>query len=187
MFGLPSVFGLQTTAIAVGVSLLAGAAGGAYAGYRWELGAYERVVAADATALTKATQKAAAAQLHIDALNQADAVDEAFFRGRMAAQSINLVSGAPLNVTVSQDASAAAAVSAGCLTYGFYRLLVAGERGVPAASLQLPSGESVDACTALEPSQLATAIAQDLNAGAVDAHQLDALIAAVKRNEALVQ
>jgi hypothetical protein len=182
LFGLPDVLGLRTAAIAGGVALLVGTAAGAYVGYRWELGAYNGLKLADAQALTVATQKVAAKQRRIDALNQSDAIDQAYFRGRMDAQTVNLVLGVPTNVTVAQDAAAAAADRAGCITFGFVRVLSAAERGVPAESLNLPRGESVDTCTALEPSLLATAIAQDLAAGASNGHQLDALIAAVKRN-----
>jgi hypothetical protein len=185
LFGLPDVLGLRTAAIAGAVSLALGAAGGVYTGYRWERSAYDRHLTADATALAKATKKAADDQHRIDLLNQSDAVEQAYFRGRLDAQTINLVLGVPANVTVAQDAAAAAADRAGCVTFGFARVLYAGAHGVPAESLSLPSGESVNSCTALEPSKLAAAVAQDLAAGYSNAHQLDALIGAVVRNDAI--
>jgi hypothetical protein len=185
MFGIPTPQTLAAKALIalVGVAIVAGA--GAYAGYRFELGAYEKLVAADAKAMTVAVQAAAAKQTKIDSANQADAVAQAYLRGKLDAVSVNFKLEAPANVTVTQDQQAATAVHAGCITYGFVRMLTAGERGIPADSLPIPSGESPDACTAYEPSALATALAQDLAAGFGNGQQLDSLIAAVKRNDAI--
>lgn len=185
MFGIPTP---QTLAakILVGVAaalLLLSA--GAYGGYRYEKSALDDLKLADANAMVVATKDAASKQHDIDLGNQGDAVSEAYFRGKMDGTIISLKSGAPLNVTVTQDQQAASSDHAGCITYGFYRLLVAGERGVPPESLSLPDGQSVDACTGVEPSKLATDTAQDLAAGAIDAHQLNAVIAAIKRNDAI--
>jgi hypothetical protein len=181
MFGIPTPESLAAKALcaAAGALILLGA--GAYGGYRWELGKYEQLVAADATAQTKAVEHAREQERHIAAGNQADAVAQAYFKGKMDAQTVNLVLGVPSNVTFAQDNAAATAVSAGCVTYGFIRVLAAGERGVPAESLDLPGGESVDSCTAVKPSDLAAAVAQDLAAGTSNGHQLDSLIGAVKR------
>lgn len=185
MFGIP-IPSLQAIKLAaIGVAALAIAAGGFYAGYRWELGAYEARVAADAQALTKATQKAATKQHAIDLGNQDDAVAQAYFDGKMAGTKIQLKLEAPANVTFTQDNQAAASDHAGCITFGFVRLLAAGERGIAPNSLDYPGGESADTCSALEPSELAAALAQDLAAGTSDAHQLDSLIAAVKRNDGI--
>jgi len=186
MFGIPTPQSLAAKALCylVGGLVLVGA--GSYAGYRFELGRYERLVAADAIAQTAAVELARNEEKVIAKGNQEDAVAQAFFRGKMAAQTLNLVLGVPSNVTISQDVSAAAADRAGCITYGFVRVLIAGERGEPAESFNLPSGESVDSCTALEPSKLASAVAQDLAAGTANGHQLDSLIAAVRRNDAVV-
>lgn len=161
-------------------------AAGAYGGYRWELGAYNGLVAADARAMTVAVKVAADKQHRIDLGNQGDAVDQAYFRGRLDGTVIQLKMGVPANVTFSQDQSAAAAVSAGCITFGFARMLYAGAHGVTAESLPIAGGESVDACTALKPSDLASAVAQDLAAGFGNGHQLDSLIGAVKRNDAIL-
>lgn len=186
MFGIPTPESLAAKALCalVGAMILVG--GGAYAGYRFELGRYEHLVAANAIAQTKAVELARQQERKIAAGNQMDAVAQAYFKGKMDAQTINLVLGVPANVTISQDNSAAVAVSAGCVTYGFYRVLIAGERSEPAESFSIPSGESVDSCTAVKPSDLAAAVAQDLAAGAGNGHQLDSLIAAVKRNDAIL-
>lgn len=184
---LPSVLGIKTAAIAGAASLLIGLTAGAYAGYRWEFGRYNALVASNAKAMTIAVQRAAKKQRKIDLANQEDAVAEAYFRGKADATTITLKMEAPANVTVLQDSQAAAADHAGCITYGFVRLLVAGERLVAPDSLPLPDGATVDACTAYEPSALAAAISQDLADGQRNTHQLDALIGAVKRNDDIVE
>lgn len=186
MFGIPTPQTLAAKALIalVGVAIVAGA--GAYAGYRWELGTYEKLVAADAKAMTVATAAAADKQRRIDVANEGDAVAQAYLRGHLDAVSVNFKLEAPANVTILQDQQAATAVHAGCITYGFVRLLYAGEHGVPADSLPIPGDESPDTCTAYEPSVLATALAQDLAAGFGNSQQLDSLIAAVKRNDAIV-
>lgn len=177
--------GLQSYLIVGASAALIAGAGGAYAGYRWEEAKYEKLVANDAKALIAATKDAVAKQANIDKSNQRDAADQAYFRGKLDGTVLNIVTGAPLNVTVTQDKQAAVADHAGCITYGFARLLYSGAHGVAPDSLPIPSGESVDSCTALEPSELAAAVAQDLAAGYGNAHQLDSLIAAVTRNDAI--
>lgn len=184
MIGLPNIFGLKGMLIGCAVSVVLGTAAGGWLGYRVEHSRYVELQLADAKATTRAVEQALDKQRRIDAGNQADAVAQAYFKGKMDAQTVNLVLGVPANVTFRQDNSAAVAVSAGCITYGFIRVLTAGERGVPAESLDYPSGESADTCTAIKPSDLAAAVAQDLAAGTANGHQLDSLIAAVRRNDA---
>lgn len=187
MFGIPNVFGLKGFLIGCGVSVALGAAAGGYIGFKVEQGTYERHLRLDAEATTKAVTAALEKQRRINALNQADAVEAAYFRGKMDGTTVQLKSGVPLNVTVSQDQSAALSDRAGCVTFGFARLLYAGAHGVDPESLSLPSGESVDTCTDLKPSELASAVAQDLAAGYSNGHNLDQLIAAVKRNNAVAE
>lgn len=158
---------------------------GAYGGYRFELGRYNALVAADAKAMTVAVKVAADKQHRIDLGNQGDAVAQAYLSGKLDAVVLQINLGAPSNVTIAQDAAAASADRAGCITFGFVRLLVAGERIVSPDSLDYPGGQSADACTALKPSELATAVAADLAAGQGNAGQLNSLIAAVKRNDAI--
>lgn len=185
MFSIPTPQTLAAKALIalVGVAIVAGA--GAYAGYRFELGKYEGLVAADAQAMTAAVQRAADKQAKIDGANQGDAIAQAYLRGKLDAVTVNFKLEAPANVTVTQDQQAAAADHAGCVTFGFYRMLSAGEHGRPADTLSYPSGESADTCTALKPSELATALAQDLGDGYGWAAQLNAVIAAIKRNDAI--
>lgn len=186
MFGIPSVLGLKGVLIGCAVSAALGAAAGGWLAYKVEHGRYEHHLRLDAEATTKAVQTALDKQKRIDASNQADAVAAAYFRGKLDGTVVNIISGAPLNVTISQDKAAATSSRAGCVTYGFARLLYAGAHGVEPDSLPIPSGESVDTCTALKPSELASAVAQDLAAGYGNGHQLDQLIAAVKRNNAII-
>lgn len=184
MLPLPSLAAAKWIAMSLGaVALLAA---GAYGGYRWELGAYNGLKAANVAAVVSATKQAMIRQAAIDAGNQKDAEAEAYFRGQLAATIINLKSGAPANVTIRQDQQAAAADHAGCVTFGFARLLYAGAHGISPESLAIPSGQSVDACTALDPSDLAAAVAQDLAAGYANGDQLTRLIGAVRRNDAIV-
>lgn len=169
-----------------GVALAIGLGSGAYAGYRWELGEYNALKLADADALLVATKNAADRQHRLDLSGQSAAVDEAYFRGHLDATIITLKTGAPANVTILQDQQAAAADHAGCLTYGFERMLVAGERGVTPDSLPLPPGQSVDACTADEPSDLAARLAQDLATGFGNSEQLDAVLGELKKQTAIL-
>lgn len=186
MFGIPTPQTLAAKALCylVGAMVLVG--GGAYGGYRFELGRYEQLVSADAKAMTKSVELARKQEQKITKNNQEDAVAQAYFRGKMDATTVNLVLGVPENVTFTQDESAVHANDAGCITFGFVRVLIAGERGEPAESFSIPSGESVDSCTALKPSELAAAVAQDLAAGVANGHQLDSLIVALKRNESVI-
>lgn len=186
MFGLPIPSLTAIKWAAIGLSALTLLAGGFYGGIRWEKGALDDLKLADANARTAAVKDAADKQRKIDNGNQADAVAQAYLRGKLDAVVVNFPLEASTNVTVTQDQQAAAAVHAGCITYGFVRMLYAGEHGVPAESLPIPSDESPDTCTAYEPSVLATALAQDLAAGYGNSQQLDSLIAAVKRNDAIV-
>lgn len=181
----PYMLGIKIAGIALAVATLVSV--GAYGGYRWELGEYNGLVAADAKALQIATADAKDKQHTIDLANQKDAVADAYFKGQLAGTVVNIISGAPANVTITQDAQAAAADHAGCVTYGFARMLYAGAHGVTPDSLQLPDGQSVDSCTGLEPSVLATEVAQDLASGYGNGHQLNELIVATKRNDALAQ
>lgn len=178
--------GVQTYLIVGAVSLVLGLGAGAYGGYRLEEGRLADLRAADATALSDATTKAAKKQHAVDLTGQDAANAEAYFRGKLDGTIINLKSGAPINVTITQDQQAAASIHAGCVTYGFYRMLVAGERGVTPDSLPLPAGQSVDDCTADEPSDLAARVAADLAAGYGNSEQLNALEAEIKKQTAII-
>lgn len=185
MFGIPTPQTLAAKALCALVGALALLAAGAYGGYRWEKGSLADLKLADATAMTVATQNAADKQHRIDASGQAAAVAQAYLRGKLDATIINFNVEAPANVTFTQDQEAAASDHAGCITYGFYRMLYAGERGQAAASVALPPGTTVDTCTAEPPSELAAALAADLADGYGNGQQLDALIAELKRQEAI--
>lgn len=185
MLGIPTPETLAAKALCALFAALLLLSAGAYGGYRWEKGDLEDLKLADANALIVATKDAAKKQADIDASGKAAAVDEAFFQGKLAGTVINLQSGAPLNVTIAQDQEAAASDHAGCVTYGFYRMLAAGERGVTADALALPDGAAVDDCTADAPSDLAAKAATSLAEGFGYGHQLNDLIAELKRQEAI--
>ena len=170
---------------ALGIGAIVAGAGIGWTIHKIDQAAYLSLQLADQKAQAAAVKDAIAKRAAIDSGNQKDAVAEAYFRGQLDGTIVNLKTEGPSNVTITQDQEAAASDHAGCITFGFERMLVAGERGVPADSLVIPGGQSVDACTADEPSDLAARLAQDLAAGFANSHQLDALIAAVKRNDAI--
>lgn len=175
MFGIPTPESLAAKALCalVGAMILVG--GGAYAGYRWEHSEVLKIQLADANAMKVAVEDALRGQKLVDLRNQHAATLEAYTQGRMDAVKFNLTVGVPNYVTPLQDKQAAAADAAGCVTYGFYRVLAAGQRGVSAENLPLPSGESNDACTAESPSALAANVAASLVTGVQNAEQLNNL------------
>lgn len=185
MFGIPTPETLAAKALCALVGALMLLAAGAYGGYRYEKSALDDLRLADANAMVAAVKDSAKKQADIDASGKDAAVREAYFQGKLDGTVINLKSGVRLNVTITQDQQAAASDHAGCVTYGFYRMLAAGERGVTADTLALPAGTSVDACTAELPSEVAADTAADLAEGFGNGQQLNALIAEVQRQEAI--
>lgn len=175
MFGIPTPQTLAAKALCylVGAMVLVGA--GAYGGYRWEHSEVLKIQLADANAMKVAVEDALRDQKLVDARNLHVATLEAFAQGKLEGVKFNLTVGVPNYVTPLQDKQAAAADTAGCITYGFYRVFAAGQRGVTAENLPLPSGESDDACTAESPSDLAASVAGSLVTGVQNAEQLNAL------------
>lgn len=185
MFSIPTAQGLAAKALCVVVAAAALLAVGAYGGYRYEKSAVEALKLADARALAMATLDAADKQHAVDTSGQAAAVTQAYLKGKLDGTIINFKTEAPANVTITQDKEAAAADRGGCVTYGFYRMLAAGERGRAAASLPLPAGATPDACTGEQPSDVAAKASADLADGYGNGQQLDALIAELTRQEAI--
>lgn len=175
MFGIPTPQTLAAKALCylVGALILTGA--GAYGGYRFEKSEVLKIQLADANAMKLAVQVALRDQNLVDARNLHVATLEAYAQGKLDGVKFNLTVGVPNYVTPLQDKQAAAADTAGCITYGFYRVLAAGQRGVSAENLPLPGAESNDACTAESPSSVAATIAGSLVTGVQNAEQLNAL------------
>lgn len=184
---LPSVLGIKAALISGAVALLVGFGGGAYAGYRWEHG----VVLQERLDAAKAQSKAVTAALEKQKKLGASGIEAGYRRGLseglQQSLTLKLVMGVPANVTLVQDQAAAASDHAGCITYGFVRLLVAGQRSVEPDTLALPAGQSIDACTGLAPSALAATLAADLGVAAQNASQLNDLIAEVRRQGAIIE
>lgn len=177
MFGLP-IPSLTAIKLAVaGIALLGALGGGFYAGYRWELGAYEQRVASDALAVQKVQAAAMTLTRTIDAHNTTAAVKDAQVQQQIVTKTVTLTREVP--VYVHDKIACPSGV-----TVGFIRVLVAAERGVDPASLSLPAGVTDDTCAADAQSDLAAQIVADFGAANANAQQLNDLIAAVKANDA---
>lgn len=170
--------GFQGILIAAGIALAVGLAGGAYAGYRWELGTYETRVAADATAQSAAEAIAFKKGQDLAAANQKAGTDDAAAQQVIVDHYHTITKEVPVYVTPAQDAHA-------CVTYGFVRVLYAAERGIDPATIPIASGQSDDACTDYDLSALATDLAADFQAANANAQQLTDLEAAVVTNDAI--
>lgn len=156
-----------------GVALLM--IGAAYCGYRWELGAYNGLVAADAIASTKAVQTALDRQKAVDANNQIAAVADVLAQQKIVTNTLTVTK------EITHYVNDTVACPGG--TYGFVRLLVASERGADPANLSLPAGVTDDTCSPLEPSALAADLVADFGAANGNAQQLNGLIASVRAND----
>lgn len=172
--------GAKTYLLVGGLAALIAAAGAGYVVHRIDEAAVLKLQLADATAAQAATAKALATQTLVDTYTQADAVAEATAQHNIITRTHTVTKEIPIYVTVEQDRAV-------CVPYGFVRVLVSAERGVSAASLDLPAGQSDDACTGLKLSDLAAAVAADYGAANQNAEQLNALIADVAKTDQAVR
>jgi hypothetical protein len=175
MFSIPTPQTLAAKALAIGIATLVVFAGGAYTGYRWELDAYERVIAADAIAQTKAVEKARSKEHMIAANNQAAAVAAAQAQQRIVTQTVTITKEIPHYVHDT--------VSCPGLTVGLARILRAAADGTDPASLSLASGQSDDTCSDVTASEVAGWFTGYAQASRANTQQLTDLIAAVKAND----
>lgn len=176
MFGIPTPESLAAKALCalVGAMILVG--GGAYAGYRFELGRYEQLVAADAKAQTKAVELALNTQRHIDADNQAAAVLAAQAQQHIVTQTLTITKEIPRYV--HDDTLCPSG-----LTVGLARVLRGAADGTDPASLQLAPGQSDDTCSDVAPTEVAGWFTGYAQASRANTQQLSDLIAAVKAND----
>lgn len=177
MFGLPIP---SLTAIkwgAIGLGALALLAGGFYSGYRWELGKYETLVAADAIAKYDAVFAALKTEQAIAAKNQTAAVAAAQAQQRIVTQTVTVTKRIP---TYVHDT-----ISCPGLTVGLARVLRGAADGTDPASLSLAPGQSDDSCSDVTPSEVAGWFAGYALAARANTQQLSDLIAAVKANDAI--
>lgn len=174
MIPLPS---LQAVKLAVlGLGMLAVAGGGFYAGYRWELGAYEKRVATDAVAAEQATLKALKTQQTIDAANQVAAAIDAKAQQKIVTQTITVTKEIPHYVHDT--------VSCPGLTVGLARVLRGAADGTDPASLALAPGQSDDTCSDVTPSEVAGWFTGYASAARANTQQLSDLQASIKANQA---
>lgn len=174
---IPTLPSLTTIKFALaGIALLAALGGGFYAGYRWELGIYEKRVAADALAV----QKAQAAAIH-EALAINKANDAAAQKDAQAQQQI-----VTRTVTITREVTVHVHDQVFCPgpTVGLARVLRAAAAGVDPTSLDLAPGQSDDSCSDVTASEVASWFTAYAGTAQQNSQQLNDLIAAVKANDA---
>lgn len=164
---------------ALGIGAVVAGAGVGWTVHKIDHDAYVSLQLADQKAETKAITEAAQIVRAKDQVALDHAVTEATAQQKIVTVTNTITREIHDHVTATQDQEAAAASHAGCVTYGFVRLLYAAERGLDPAGLGLPAGQSDDACTAYGLSDLAAAIASDFGIARENAEQLNALEAAV--------
>ncbi len=155
--------GIWTYIVAGVVSL----AIGAYGGYRWELGAYNNLKAADAKSLVMAMQKAAKTQAAEDKVNLNAAVAEARAQQKIITQT--------QIITQTVTKYVHDTISCPGLTVGLARVMRAAAAGIDPASLDLAPGQSDDFCSDIAPSEVAGWFTAYAGASKANAEQLNAL------------
>lgn len=167
------VSGWQGYLLAGGLALLMGAAGGAYAGYRWETGTVATLKLQAAQAQIQAVQAADRSRAAQDAVALAAAVREAQAQTKIQTVTQTITKEIPKYVPAPQET--AAADRPGCVSFGLVRVLVGAQDGTDPGTLSLPASQSDDACTALGWADVASAVAADFGAARANAEQLTAL------------
>lgn len=175
----PDVLGFKTAAIAGLVSLAVGFAGGAYSGYRWQAGIVANLKLADERAENASLAKIAAIGKQLAAANSKNGAHDVVAQTKLVNHYITLTKEVPYYVTVTQDNAS------GCISYGFVRVLVAGQRGVAASALALPAGVTDDSCTGYTLSTLASALSPGFLAANQNAQQLNDLIHSINENDTI--
>lgn len=161
----------------VGAILLFGA--GSYAGYRFEHAAFADYKTAAAEAQTKAIAGALAKQQKIDSANQDAAVREAEAQQKIVTVTQTITK--EINHYVHDQTTCP-----GGLTVGLARVLRGAADGTDPASLQLAAGQSDDTCSDATPTEVAGWFTAYAAASRGNAEQLNALIASVNKNAAVV-
>lgn len=171
--------GIQTYLIAGGLALALGFAGGAYSGYRWETGVVANLKLADEKAKDAAATDAFKRGQKLAVANSKNGANDMTIQTKIVDHYITLTRKVPIYVTPTQDAAA------GCISYGFIRVLVASQRDVEPETLTLPAGITDDACTGYTLSTLAAALRAGFLAANQNAQQLNDLIASVRENDSI--
>lgn len=162
MFTLPSLTTIKYTA--AGVAVLAIAAGGFYAGFRWEKGTYEELVAAQAKLQTAAVQAAATDQKRRDDITLSATI--------AAAQGQTVI--VDHYHTITKEIPSHVPDSPVCVPFGLVRVLnaAAGPAAYPVPGAESASDES---CAPVSWRSLAADITADYQAGTQNSRQLSDL------------
>lgn len=168
---LPSLFSLKTTALAAAAAFLVGAGSGSWITNELAQAKANRLELAQQKAYDKAVDAARKAE-RTQAEKDFTAEKSALQRQRQTTtRYVKLTKEVPVYVTEIQDRA--------CVPYGIVRVLDAAALGSDPAALELPAGQSDDACSPLKPSDLARGILHNYEVAQQNAQQLDALIASV--------
>lgn len=135
---------------------------------------WDQHIAADKAAIAKAVKAAREDEHRLVKLSDTSGTKQVEVQTRIVGHTITLIKEVPKYVTVQQDA-------VGCVSFGLVRVLNAAVSGADPSDYQLPPGADDDACTALTPSALAAAIAENYGVARSNAAQLDGLIEDVKQ------
>lgn len=172
--------GLQGYLIAAGIAGILAASATGYVVHRMDEATIQGIKLADAVADQKAISAAAVHQQMLDTATQGAAVAEARAQSYLAQTTYNLKLEIPRYVTPAQDASMCG------LTVGFARVMRAAAAGIDPAALNLPPGQSDDACADSTPSEVAGWFADYAGVARANAEQLNAVIALDKATDAIV-
>lgn len=130
---------------------------------------WDKHIAADERVVREAVAKAVAKE-RAQAKSDLDAaVKEAQAQEKIVTRTQTIIKEVPRYVTASQDRGT-------CVTYGLVRVLDAAALGADPADLELPAGQSDDACAPVKASALAASVAENYGTARQNAQQLDALI-----------
>lgn len=177
----PDVLGIKSAAIAAVISLALGFGGGAYCGYRWQAGVVANIKLADERAKNAAVTDAFDRGKKLAAANDKNGANDVIVQTKLVNHYITLTKEVPYYVTQTQDSAS------GCISVGFVRVLVAGQRDVEPETLVLPAGVTDDTCTGYKLSTLAADLRPGFLASNQNAQQLNDLIASDKENDSIVQ
>lgn len=158
------------TILAAAVIFTMGAASGArLADNHWQK-KWDAHVKADKKAIDAAVAKARADERRSAQLTQTSGETQVRVQTKIVDHTVTLIKEVPKYVTVQQDARS-------CVSYGLVRLLDAASSGRDPADLELPAGQSNDACAPVEASALAASVVENYGIARQNAAQLDGLIA----------
>ena len=172
----PGISQIQSALLGVAFGALVTAVGTAALTHKLDAAKYERLVAAQATANARAVNKALVQQRTIDARNASAAAAESFAQGKLQAETVTITQRIPVYVHETS--------CPGGLTVGLARVLRGAADGTDPGSLALAGGQSDDTCSDVTPAEVAGWFTAYAGAARQNSEQLDALIAAVKANDA---